>query len=152
MSLRELARKHLATLAKPMLSQAGQYRDVPAGQDGSSPYSSGRSAVPSSVPGGTANRDAGTDVPLGTVRDAGTSGTLGTVGTVGTVGTRPVISLDERRAAVAALLDRMEAEGERRRDWHAQPVEGWREGRLTLRNIVRDETVVVDFMKWRARR
>jgi hypothetical protein len=46
----------------------------------------------------------------------------------------------------------MEAERERRRDWHAQPVEGWRDGRLTIRNIARDETVVVDFKKWRSGR
>lgn len=61
-------------------------------------------------------------------------------------------SLEERRAAVEAIYARMEAERERRRDWYAQPVEGWREGRLTLRNIVRDETVVIDLRKWRSGR
>ena len=88
MSLRELAKKHLAKTACPTLSQAGQYRGVPAGQNGSSPYSSKDSAVPSSVPGGTANSAPGTDVPLGTVRDDGTNGTHGTVGTLGTVARR----------------------------------------------------------------
>lgn len=60
------------------------------------------------------------------------------------------ISLEHRRASVEAIYAQMEAERERRRDWHAQPVEGWREGRLTMRNIARDETVVVDLRKWRS--
>jgi hypothetical protein len=55
-------------------------------------------------------------------------------------------------AAVEAIYAQMEAERERRRDWYAQPVEGWRDGRLTIRNIARDETVVVDFRKWRSGR
>jgi hypothetical protein len=66
----------------------------------------------------------------------------------GTVGS----SLEERRASVEAIYAQMEVERERRRDWHAQPVEGWRDGRLTIRNIARDETVVVDFRKWRSGR
>jgi hypothetical protein len=87
MSLRDLAKRHLAKTACPTLSQPGHYRGVPAGQNGSSPYSSKGSAVPRSVPGGTANRDAGTVCPAGTMREGGTNGTLGTVGTVGTSGT-----------------------------------------------------------------
>lgn len=46
MSLRELARKHLETIAKPMLPQRASPRDVPAGQNASTPYSSEGSAVP----------------------------------------------------------------------------------------------------------
>jgi hypothetical protein len=61
-------------------------------------------------------------------------------------------SLDDRRASVEKIYERMEAERERRIDWHAQPVEGWRDGRLTIRNIARDETVVVDLRKWRSGR
>lgn len=160
MSLRELAKKHLAKTACPTLSQPGQYRGVPAGQNSSSPYSSKGSAVPRSVPGGTANRDAETVCPAGTVREGGTNGTNGTPGTVGTngtVGTRlaPIpapVSLEDRRASVEAIYAQMEVERERRRDWYAQPIEGWHDGRLTLHNIARDETVVVDFRKWRSGR
>lgn len=61
-------------------------------------------------------------------------------------------SFEEKRAAVETIYARMDAERERRRDWYAQPVEGWREGRLTLRNIARDETVVIDLRKWRSGR
>jgi hypothetical protein len=63
-----------------------------------------------------------------------------------------LVSLEERRAAVEAIYAQMDAERERRRDWWAQPVEGWRDGRLTIRNIARDETVVVDLRKWRSGR
>jgi hypothetical protein len=62
------------------------------------------------------------------------------------------VSLGERRASVEKIYEGMAAERERRRDWYAQPVEGWRDGRLTMRNIARDETVVVDFRKWRSGR
>ncbi|WP_292534053.1 hypothetical protein [Methylocystis sp.] len=62
------------------------------------------------------------------------------------------VSLEDRRASVEAIYERMAAERLRRRDWHAQPVEGWRDGRLTIRSIARDETVVVDFRKWRSGR
>jgi|GEM_PF-6998206 len=58
-------------------------------------------------------------------------------------------SFEEKRAAVEAIYARMDAECERRRDWWARPVEGWRDSRLTLHNIARDETVVVAFRKWR---
>ncbi|MGJ0503975.1 MAG: hypothetical protein ACR65X_09575 [Methylocystis sp.] len=51
--------------------------------------------------------------------------------------------LAEARAVVEALYAQMAAERERRRDWYTQPVEGWRDGRLTIRNIARDETVVI---------
>lgn len=33
---------------------------------------------------------------------------------------------------VEAELERMARENEARRDWHTQPVEGWREGKLTI--------------------
>ncbi len=59
-------------------------------------------------------------------------------------------SLADRRASVEAIYARMNAERERRRDWWARPVEGWRDSRLTLHNIARDETVVIDFGKWRS--
>ncbi|WP_292530583.1 hypothetical protein [Methylocystis sp.] len=62
------------------------------------------------------------------------------------------ISLEDRRASVEKIYERMAAERERRWRWWEQPVEGWREGTLTLRNIARDETVVVDFNKWKAGR
>lgn len=109
MSLRELAKKHLAKTACPILSQPGQYGGVPAGHNGSNPYSSRGSAVPRSVPSGTANRDAETVCPAGTMRDGGTNRTLGTVGTSGTVGTRSPIydparlqrEADSRNAAAA---------------------------------------------------
>lgn len=109
MSLRELAKKHLAKTACPTLSHPGQYRGVPAGQNGSSPYSSKDFAVPSPVPGGTANSAPETVCPAGTMRDGGTNGTLGTVGTSGTVGTRSPIydparlqrEADRRNAAAA---------------------------------------------------
>jgi hypothetical protein len=61
-------------------------------------------------------------------------------------------SFEDRRASVEAIYAQMEAERERRRDWWERPVEGWRDGRLTIRNIARDETVIVDFKKWRSGR
>jgi hypothetical protein len=39
------------------------------------------------------------------------------------------------RARVEVLLAGMAAENDKRRDWYAQPVEGWREGRLEIRGI-----------------
>ncbi|MFO1124003.1 MAG: hypothetical protein U1E25_01070 [Methylocystis sp.] len=62
-----------------------------------------------------------------------------------------VVSLDHRRACIEAIYARMDAERERRRDWWAQPVDD-PPGRLTIRNIARDETVVVDLRKWRSGR
>jgi hypothetical protein len=61
-------------------------------------------------------------------------------------------TFEDRQASVETIYAQMEAERERRRDWYAQPVEGWRDGRLTMRNIARDETVVIDFRKWRSGR
>jgi len=61
-------------------------------------------------------------------------------------------SFEDRRASVEAIYAQMGAERERRRDWWARPVEGWRDGQLTMRNIARDETVIVDFKKWRSGR
>jgi hypothetical protein len=55
--------------------------------------------------------------------------------------------LDDRRAAVERMRDAMEAEIEGRRDWHRQPVAGWREGRLAWRSIMTGETTVVFFPK-----
>jgi hypothetical protein len=48
-----------------------------------------------------------------------------------------------RRAEVARRLDAMAAENARRRDWHTKPVEGWREGRLTVRSVVTGEETIV---------
>ncbi|MFO1102479.1 MAG: hypothetical protein U1E20_06220 [Methylocystis sp.] len=64
--------------------------------------------------------------------------------------TEPSMANRDPSTSVARLFEEMAAEYARRRDWWKQPVEGWRAGRLTIRNIVRDETVVVDFQKWRA--
>lgn len=55
----------------------------------------------------------------------------------------PAASIENHGADVVRMLDGMAAENEGRRDWHAQPVEGWRDGRLELRNIVRGETNVI---------
>jgi hypothetical protein len=46
------------------------------------------------------------------------------------------------RAAVDLLLASMSTETERRRDWYAQPVEGWREGRLTIHSIDGETTAI----------
>jgi hypothetical protein len=59
----------------------------------------------------------------------------------------PVASLEERRAAVLALLDDLAAETERRRDWHTKPPEGWSEGRLELRSALTGEATVIRFPK-----
>jgi hypothetical protein len=59
----------------------------------------------------------------------------------------PVASLEERRASVKRLLDAMGAENERRGQWWAKPVEGWRDGRLELRSAVTGETTVIRFPK-----
>lgn len=61
----------------------------------------------------------------------------------------PAASLEERRAAVARLLDAMRAENERRRDWWREPVEGWSEGKLTLRSAVTGETMAIKLPKRR---
>jgi DNA repair ATPase RecN len=39
------------------------------------------------------------------------------------------------RAKVEVLLDGMAAETEKRRDWYAQPVESWREGKLEIETL-----------------
>jgi hypothetical protein len=57
------------------------------------------------------------------------------------------VSLAERRAAVERLRDAMQAENERRRDWDKQPVEGWREGRLTIRSALTGEETTIHFEK-----
>jgi hypothetical protein len=51
------------------------------------------------------------------------------------------------RASVDKLLAEMAAENECRRDWHKQPVPGWREGRLEWRNVVTGEETVLCFPK-----
>ena len=56
-------------------------------------------------------------------------------------------SADDARASVERLLDAMAAENARRRDWHAKPAEGWRDGRLELRNILTGEATVIRFPK-----
>lgn len=56
-------------------------------------------------------------------------------------------SLAGRRAEVERLLDDMAAENERRRDWHAKPVQGWRDGRLEIRSILTGESTVIRFPK-----
>jgi hypothetical protein len=55
-----------------------------------------------------------------------------------------------RRAEVERLLDSMAAENAARRDWWAQPVEGWRKGRLTIRSTVTGEEVAITFPGGRA--
>jgi hypothetical protein len=155
MSLRDLAKRHLATMAKPMLSGVRTYRDVRPGQNGSTPYFSRDRACPDA--GHDPDKLSGPDeceVP-GQTGQVGHFGQLGQTGQVGQSGRAPIpatASLEDRRASVEAIYAQMEAERERRRDWHAQPVEGWRDGRLTIRNIARDETVDIDFRKWRSGR
>ena len=56
----------------------------------------------------------------------------------------PAISLEQRRANVENLLDRMAVENERRRDWHTQPVDGWREGVLEWTNAKTGEANVIE--------
>jgi hypothetical protein len=46
-----------------------------------------------------------------------------------------------RRDEIIAIL---RAENEPKLDWWNQPVEGWREGRLVIRNIARDEITVIN--------
>jgi hypothetical protein len=93
MSLRELAQKHLATMAKPVLSQRDNPRSVPAGQTAKTPYSSRGSAVPALENSGTTQArpfgTVGQVVPLGQCEAGGTIGTSGTAGTNGTSGTEP---------------------------------------------------------------
>ncbi len=100
MSLRELAQKHLAAIAKPVLSQRDNPRSVPAGQTIKNPYSSRSSAVPSWQYSGTTQAQppgtVGHAVPLGQCEAGGTTGTDGTSGTTGTAGTKsaPAFSQD----------------------------------------------------------
>jgi hypothetical protein len=57
------------------------------------------------------------------------------------------VQIADARASVDRLLEAMGAENERRRNWHSQPVEGWRDGRLTIRSVIDGETTVVNFRK-----
>lgn len=88
MSLRELAVKHLESMAQPVLSQRDTPRAVPAGQTGSIPYSSKDCAVPAKQFSGTTQvrqyEALGQSVPLGQCESGGTTGTVGTSGTDGT--------------------------------------------------------------------
>lgn len=59
--------------------------------------------------------------------------------------------LEDCRISVEAIYARMDADRERRRDWWTQPVDD-ASGKLTLRNIARDETVVIDLRKGKAGR
>jgi hypothetical protein len=56
-------------------------------------------------------------------------------------------SPDAARASVNRLLADMARENERRRDWYAQPVDGWREGRFTIRSVIDGSTTVIRFPK-----
>jgi hypothetical protein len=58
-----------------------------------------------------------------------------------------IVSLDDRRAAVERMRDAMSAETAARRDWHKQPVDGWREGRLEWRSLATGERTVIRFRK-----
>ncbi len=145
MSLRDLARAYL-TRQEPagygQLSQRDTPRRVPAGQNASIPYSSRSSAVPRERDSGTVLGTVGQTVPVGQCE------ALGTVGTGGTLGTAPG---EDARARVEAELDRMAAENERRRDWSVKPVEGWREGKLTIRSAVTGKTNVIQLPRGRGR-
>jgi hypothetical protein len=55
------------------------------------------------------------------------------------------------RAGVEALLAGMSAENERRRDWFTQPVEGWREKRLTIRSVD-GETAIIQLARQNSRK
>jgi hypothetical protein len=57
----------------------------------------------------------------------------------------PVAEL--RRAETSARLDAMAAENERRRDWQAKPVDGWREGRLVMRSALTGEEITINLPK-----
>ncbi|HEY8212510.1 MAG TPA: hypothetical protein VIG36_00030 [Methylocystis sp.] len=41
----------------------------------------------------------------------------------------------------------MAAENERRRDWQAKPVDGWREGRLVMRSALTGEEITINLPK-----
>lgn len=56
-------------------------------------------------------------------------------------------SPDDARASVERLLAEMGAEIERRRFWWKQPVDGWRDGRLTIRSIVTGEVATIRLSK-----
>ncbi len=58
---------------------------------------------------------------------------------------------EECRSSVERLLHEMAAEYERRRDWWRAPVEGWNDGRLTIRSIVDGTTTVVHVATQRGR-
>jgi hypothetical protein len=55
--------------------------------------------------------------------------------------------LADARASVDRLLADMAAELERRRGWYAQPVEGWREGVLTIRSVIDGELTTIRLSK-----
>jgi hypothetical protein len=59
----------------------------------------------------------------------------------------PATSVEDRRAAVSRSLDVMASENERRRGWWREPVDGWREGRLTIRSAVTGEAKVIRLPK-----
>lgn len=60
-------------------------------------------------------------------------------------------SSERARANVVRLLDAMAAENDRRRDWHTQPVDGWREDRLELRSAETGEATIIYFPNRSAR-
>ncbi len=58
--------------------------------------------------------------------------------------TRPsVVAVEAPEAAVASRLDAMAAENAKRRDWWTKPVDGWRDGRLTIRSALTGEETTV---------
>ncbi len=57
------------------------------------------------------------------------------------------VSAEDARASVERMLAAMSAENEARCDWHKQPVEGWREGRLDIRSALTGETTTIPLNK-----
>jgi hypothetical protein len=49
----------------------------------------------------------------------------------------------DTRASVDRLIADMAAETERRRDWHKQPLQDWRAGRLEIRSALTGEATII---------
>jgi hypothetical protein len=62
-----------------------------------------------------------------------------------------VASAEDARVSVERLLGAMAAENERRRGWWREPVDGWSEGRLTIRSIDTGEATVIYLATTRGR-
>jgi ribonuclease HI len=54
---------------------------------------------------------------------------------------------DDARASVALIIADMAAENERRRNWHKQPLDDWRAGRLEIRSVLTGETTIIRLHK-----